>query len=380
MACAEKTDASCWELIKEHFITQHLLIFLAIAFVWGLAWPKPGASLEYYSFTFVGNEMGVVSSINIMVIFFINGLRLKTDDVVKALKAPVPILASLLGILVVTPAVGFLPANINMGVDEFSIGFALFCCVPTTLTAAAALVAQGAPEATVFALLLSVVSNLLGAVTVPFALKLVLNGLKVKLEAVKMILKLILVLLIPSAAGKVLTVTVKQAAVLTARFKIPLTLISNANLAMMVWMSLSKSQSIIIKQSAGTIFGAIGAAITLHLMFWLINCLIYFVPYPFVPHKDYARAVWILNSQKALPVALAIIYGLDSSVGETGLLALPCIFSYLAQLLMDSAVINYWMSKDKKVADFAGGDDIEKQKHMGTEGSEPDLTDFKDKV
>eukprot|EP01064_Diplonema_japonicum_P016354 TRINITY_DN24367_c0_g1_i1.p1 TRINITY_DN24367_c0_g1~~TRINITY_DN24367_c0_g1_i1.p1 ORF type:complete len:403 (+),score=68.37 TRINITY_DN24367_c0_g1_i1:55-1209(+) len=334
------------EKAKQFFIAQHLLIFLAIAFTWGLAWPKPGKDLRYYSFTFGGGEMGTMSSINVMIIFFISGLRLKTDDVLKSLKAPVPLIIAMVMILLVTPAVGFLPANVDMGVEEFKIGFALFCCVPTTLTSGAALIAQGAPNATVLSLMITMITNLLGTVTVPFVLKLVLSDTDVTLDAVQLLLKLVLLILIPSFAGKMLTVVFKKLSAFSKEYKVPLTIFSNANLVMVVWMSISHSQSTIVDQTAGNVFAAIGSAIALHLIFWALNYFIYFLPSSVVPHKDHSRAVFLLASQKTLPVALAIINGFDSDVGESGLIALPCIFGHLSQLVIDSFLVNRWVRKD----------------------------------
>ena len=366
---------------KEKFIAHHLVIFLAIAFTVGLSWPLPGDKISSWK---VG-DYRVVPSLMIFIIFFISGMRLKTDDVLSTLKDPFPLLLGFFLILVVTPCVGFIPSlipqesveavvapgnyfkwseqrsvTLSLTVPELDesipkeilIGFAVFCCVPTTLTSGAALVSQGASRATVLALMITSSTNLIGTVSVPFVLKLVLADIDVSLEATSLLIKLLFIMLLPSVLGKLLTQFVKPTAVFAKEQKVPLTVFSGFLLVGTVWQSLSRSQEKIVEQSAATTLSTIGAGIGLHFVFWLINGFVMVLPCIHDVHQR--RAVFLLSSQKTLPVSVAVISALATGALEKGevinegLVTLPCIMGHLSQLVIDSFLINYWKGVDAK--------------------------------
>jgi len=60
------------------------------------------------------------------------------------------------------------------------------------------------------------------------------------------------------------------------------------------------------------------------------------------------RAVLLIASQKTLPVAVTIISYFGASVGNKGLITLPCILAYLAQLFIDSFIVSRWTANDAK--------------------------------
>eukprot|EP00756_Hemistasia_phaeocysticola_P012694 Hpha_TRINITY_DN15223_c3_g1::TRINITY_DN15223_c3_g1_i4::g.67158::m.67158/K14347/SLC10A7, P7; solute carrier family 10 (sodium/bile acid cotransporter), member 7 len=369
----------------DFFIAQHLLVFLAIAFIWGLSWPLPGK--ELYGVKLGGQK--VAPSLMIFFIFFISGMRLKTDHVMDTLKTPLPLLLSFLLILVVTPCVGFAfanfptnesppvgPANQTLtltsvaedsgGVPkEILIGFAIFCCVPTTLTSGAALVAQGAARATVLALMITSGTNLIGTVSVPFVLKLVLSSVDVNLNPVKILLKLLVVMLLPSVLGKVLTTVSPAAAKFAKDRKVPLTILSAALLVGTVWQSLSASREKIVEQPFLRILATIGSGVGLHLCFWVISGWILYLPY--VPDVHHRRAVFLLASQKTLPVSVSVIDAMmngmdDDGPGlDSGLIVLPCILGHLSQLVIDTFLINHWIKVDKEAVTFTSASPPETQ-------------------
>eukprot|EP01060_Flectonema_neradi_P020319 TRINITY_DN27858_c0_g1_i1.p1 TRINITY_DN27858_c0_g1~~TRINITY_DN27858_c0_g1_i1.p1 ORF type:complete len:433 (+),score=81.05 TRINITY_DN27858_c0_g1_i1:39-1337(+) len=343
----QQKDPFCnWSKIKEKLIAQHLLVFLAIAFIIGLAWPDPGEELSKGKVEICG-KMRVMPSINVILIFFISGMRLKTDEVLQAIKEPMPLLTAMILILVITPCVGFIPANGGFNPTEFQIGFAIFCCVPTTLTSGAALVAQGAQKSTVLALMITMITNLLGTLTVPFVLKLVLSGTDSELDPGCLLVKLLLLILVPSSLGKSLTHFYKPAADFSKKYKSGLTMFSNASLVMVVWQTLSRSRDDIVDRSASEIFGCIGFGVALHIIFWIVALPVWFLPCGF-SNSHQRRAVWLLASQKTLPVSMAVIAGLGDESGEQGLITLPCIIGHLSQLIIDSFVVSYWIKKDKE--------------------------------
>ena len=64
----------------------------------------------------------IVETICIIVIFVISGLVLKTEELLAAIKHPLPLLYGLVAILGVTPMLGFATIHIPFQPREFAIG------------------------------------------------------------------------------------------------------------------------------------------------------------------------------------------------------------------------------------------------------------------
>lgn len=66
--------------------------------------------------------MHVVQTINIVLVFTISGLVLKTDDLKKAIKAPLGIIYGFVAILLITPCLGFALRELPLTPPEFAVG------------------------------------------------------------------------------------------------------------------------------------------------------------------------------------------------------------------------------------------------------------------
>ncbi|RVW36995.1 putative sodium/metabolite cotransporter BASS4, chloroplastic [Vitis vinifera] len=55
----------------------------------------------------------------------------------------------------------------------------------------------------------------------------------------------------------------------------------------------------------------------------------------------------LVASQKTLPVMVAVVEQLHGTLGESGLLVLPCVAAHLNQIIMDSFLINIWLGKGR---------------------------------
>lgn len=130
----QRTRCQRWQ----DFLMKNVLpIGFFVVLVWALLWPLPGkraSKPEVEGFR-------VVSTINILVIFIISGLTLKTDDIANS-SAWLGYTYGVFAILVLTPCVGFAAAELPFEDHEFSYGLAVFCVVPTTLTSGVTLVMQ----------------------------------------------------------------------------------------------------------------------------------------------------------------------------------------------------------------------------------------------
>lgn len=54
-----------------------------------------------------------------------------------------------------------------------------------------------------------------------------------------------------------------------------------------------------------------------------------------------------MTSQKTLPVSITVISFLES-VGEEGLMAIPCIVGHMSQLFIDAYISSRWASEKEK--------------------------------
>eukprot|EP00001_Collodictyon_triciliatum_P050219 08973_6 len=74
-------------------------------------------------------------------------------------------------------------------------------------------------------------------------------------------------------------------------------------------------------------------------------------------------------SQKTLPVSLTILDFFPESMGEAGIIALPCILGHLCQTLIDSFLTTYFEAKSKEakkpLAELAD-DDTADEREEGT--------------
>lgn len=109
-----------------------------IVLIWALAWPAPGEAVAEPTVA----DYRIVQTINVVVIFIISGLTLKTADIKKAIskEGRWGYIYGIVATLGITGCVGFVAAEIPFDVDEFSYGLAVFCVVPTTLSSGVTLV------------------------------------------------------------------------------------------------------------------------------------------------------------------------------------------------------------------------------------------------
>ena len=86
---------------------------------------------------------------------------------------------------------------------------------------------------------------------------------------------------------------------------------------------------VLVQQEAADVFLAALAAIVLHFIFLTFNIIVtWLLRFPEAERK----AIIIMASQKNLPTAATIISYFDSSVGNLGLITIPCIVFYIMQV------------------------------------------------
>jgi len=330
---AESTPPpSCWKpFLLKHFLPLGLVCALLI----GLVIPGFGQALAALK----AGEWSLVQSLCMVFIFVISGLTLKTDDIRAAIRAWKATTFGVTSILFITPTLALLPGQLPFLVKEFQVGFLLFCCMPTTINSGVAL-AQSAKGSFALALLLTVLSNLIGIFTAPFFLSLLLSVADVHVSPQPLLLKLLLMILLPLIIGK--AAREKSAPVLAAvkKHKTYLSNTSNLSLITIVLMSISKSQPKIVSLDVLSLLGLVMVGLLIHAIYLAFNFSVahYLLKLP-LPLK---KSVVVMCSQKTLPMAMTIVAFLPEEVGEPGLVSIPCIVSHLVQIFADAFLCSKW--------------------------------------
>lgn len=168
-----------------------------------------------------------MTTCNMSIIFFIFGLTTDTSELLLALKAWKSMLFGLTSILVLSPLFGFICMQVPFKPYEFALGLAVMACVPTSLSSGVTLVI-GAYGNGALALLFTVSANILGIITSPLAVKLVLGSTTdAKVDSADLLVKLGVSILMPVLVGKAMREAVKPLRETIPKFKAPLYLINN---------------------------------------------------------------------------------------------------------------------------------------------------------
>lgn len=199
------------------------------------------------------NGWKVVTTTNMAIIFFIFGVTLDTSELMLALKAWKAIAFGLSSILVLSPIFGFFCMLLPFKPYEFALGLAIMACVPTSLSSGVTLVI-GAYGNGALALLFTVAGNIVGIVTAPLAVKIVLGSMtNAKVDSVDLLVKLGVSILMPVVVGKGLREAVKPIRDNVYKYKAALYLINNLQITMIVWQKLSSAREVLVEQEVGDV-------------------------------------------------------------------------------------------------------------------------------
>ena len=191
------------------------------------------------------------------------------------------------------------------------------------------------------ALLLTVLTNIGGIFTVPFALALLLNPVlqtvgPVELSAADLLAKLCVSILVPLALGKYVRRFLEGW--VTAR-RSQLSLASNVALICVPWMKFSQSSERLMQVAPSELLLLVTAGLAIHILYLLLNMgAVKLLPIGVAEGK----AVVLLASQKTLPVAVTVLAFLPVPDETKGLIAIPCITFHLGQIFLDAFVATHW--------------------------------------
>ena len=351
---------------KKAFIKYNLPIFMVLAIAVGLAWPLPGATLAAVDMGGVPfgpyAAWSTIGSLCVSLIFFMNGLHLHLKDIRDALKRRAALVAGLVVILGITPALAFAVAADRAGIAPvgLKLGVAVYQAMPTTITSGPAVVsiAKGHVE---MALLLTLMSNLacagLLALTVPALVDLAMassagatpNAPTTKtsttIEPLAIVVLLVTSLIIPIVVGKILRNRFEAVAKWADKHALPMKILSSLLLAAVPWMTISANATGLRAASGGGVVAACVASVALHGF----NLAVSYVTALATTNKDdvvAVKAVTVMGGQKSLPIAALLLGGIKFP--EAGQMILPMTVAYLVQTVGDAVAAGKWANATKK--------------------------------
>ena len=325
--------------------------FLPLALIGGVTLGLANPSLGCLAHNFH------VSKFSTSGIFIISGLTLRSEEIGAAAEAWQVGLFGLASILLFTPFFSRIILQLRLQRQEFVTGLALFSCMPTTLSSGVALTRLAGGNSAL-ALAMTVLSNLLGILIVPFSVsKLVAGGVGASVPAAELFKSLIFTLLIPLILGKVLRESFKGVADFADSNRQLLSKLNSLLLSLVPWIQVSRSRSLLLAVNPAVFLVAVIMGILLHLVLLGFNALSIQMlsavsggSKSVFAKKENASALLLVASQKTLPVMIAVVDQLGGIFGESGLLVLPCVAAHLNQIIMDSFFVSLWNKKKRSVS------------------------------
>ncbi|KAM7267751.1 hypothetical protein ACFE04_009917 [Oxalis oulophora] len=299
-------DSNNWakpllKVVSDNFLPLALVAGVLL----GLANPTLGCIADKY----------YMSKFSTFGIFIISGLTLRSEEIGAAVEAWPVAIFGLCSILLFTPYFSKMIMQIQLQPQEFITGLAIFTCMPTTLSSGVALT-QLAGGNSALALAMTVISNLLGILIVPFSIsKFIAAGVGVSVPTEQLFKNLVLMLLVPLILGKVLRESSKGAMDTGEQVKVAVVNGQTNNVCSRNW-------------DGGSISAVSGGGQSIF------------------SKKENLDATLIVASQKTLPVMVAVVEQLGGAFGESGLLVLPCVAAHINQIILDSFLVNFWLRKD----------------------------------
>ncbi|KAL7109179.1 hypothetical protein ACP275_06G159000 [Erythranthe tilingii] len=225
--------------------------------------------------------------------------------------------------------------------------------MPTTLSSGVALTRLAGGNSAL-ALAMTVISNLLGILIIPFSIsKLIGAGVGVSVPAERLLRSLVLTLLVPLILGKVARELSRGVANFADGNRKLLAMISAIFLSFVPWIQVSRSRSLLLLVKPSVFLVAVVMGALLHAVLLAFNALL--IPSlsalsggsksPFAK-KENASALLLVASQKTLPVMVAVVEQLGGALGESGLLVLPCVAAHLNQIIIDSFLVSIWKRRE----------------------------------
>ena len=292
-----------------------------------------------FAFPFIGQKAKEwrLLDIGIFIAFLITGLKLETSSMVREVKNIKGISAALVSTFIIFPGLALVLAQLFFkSTVDFTVGSCIIAVAPVTVASGIVMttLANGNVPLSLF---ICVASNLLSIFTIPISLDLVLKfDQSINLPVWKMMQSLVMIVLVPTLAGQLLRIKVKEK---IAPYNKAFSIFSQGIVLLIIFNAVSSSTSKIT---------AAGAAIIYVLLFMIfLHSLILSFNFGIARliklNRSSTAAFTIQTSQKTLTVSYIVWAGYFA----TGfpLAMIPAIGYHLTQMVMDTLVAQWFRKK-----------------------------------
>lgn len=316
--------SGAWATMKSLFLPAGLVLGFSIAWVW----PELGQSVK---------SAGLMPW-TIVVIFLLNGLQTRLNDLPRERVFFLALAVAALITLLLSPLLAALLAYWLPLSAGLILGLQVKAAMPSTLSTCIVMtrLAGGNP---LWALVITVVLNMLAVFSIPFVLALSLGDGQLSLSPWQLLGQLMLLVLLPFSVGFLLSKLVAIRADHSLFQYLP-----SSCIILAVWMALSDSQQMFQTLSLSTFLNI--ALVTLLLHFGLMALAAISAWWLNVPESGWV-AMLLTSSQKTLPVAITVLASLNQPVGEA---VLMCVLFHFIQLFCDASVLPYLARLSKAAA------------------------------
>lgn len=329
--------------LKDLFVKNYLPIALTFAVVFGLAFPSLGQELAAI------NVRGCnVVTICAAYIFFVQGTMLKLSEIKRVFTAVPPLLYGLTTMLVIPPLMSIPVNSLTFLQEELRTGFALFLSMPATKSAGLAMV-SAVNGNFAFALLLTIVTNILGIFTIPFYLHTLVPGIpgaaSLQIDPLPILQELGLTILLPTCIGmavKILgldSITLNRSITLD-RWQTPITLSTITATAIIPMIMISQTADAIFKLSSESVLAVGLVAAGLRVVYLMLNSL-----FTALFSLRFRKDLILMASQKTLTSAeMSMLSTLSTSGGTNSVIAVPLIIGHFTEAVVNSMMVA-WMAR-----------------------------------
>eukprot|EP00878_Enallax_costatus_P028780 GHUV01031122.1.p1 GENE.GHUV01031122.1~~GHUV01031122.1.p1 ORF type:complete len:337 (+),score=111.54 GHUV01031122.1:130-1140(+) len=241
-AGAEGSSSSPFDPVFGFLSAHYLPVALLTALLLGASFPSLGVAAA-------GLQIPAITTFGI---FVVQGLQLRRKEAAAALSSIGAVAYGLTSILLLTPLIGLLVVQLPLDPPALALGLGVFAAMPTALSSGITFTQQLGGNVSL-ALLLTVVSNILGIFTMPFMLPHIVAASPLSaaadagvtsagagvLEPVPLLLQLCQTILLPTMIGAAIRGLIPGAAAAIDKRKKLLSYLSAALLALVPWMQVS---------------------------------------------------------------------------------------------------------------------------------------------
>ena len=269
----------------------------------------------------------------ILLIFFCQGLGIEGKELRKASQLFKTLAWGVAVSQVLGPLLGYSAVHILNWHSDNQVGFILICCMAPTLVSGTVLAIRAGGDG-LTGLILAVGINLLGILTIPLNLNWLL-GAVVRMDAVGLLLKLVVLVLLPAVGGQFLrqrkTAWAKRQRRLSQNVPI-------AALGIIVYLSCSSQADRLRELTLGHLGTLLIPSVAVHLSLLIVGYL--GARYLIRIQESGCRSLAIVCSQKTLPIAIAIWSIAFAQVYP--LAVLPVLVFHPSQILCDAILAAIW--------------------------------------